>query len=82
MPFVKEDFAVKPKAWKEESGPCHYGWLLELKQKDLKVIEKTLDTKRGWNLLDASEGIASALSSVGMEVLEDAEEPQEAPKKP
>jgi hypothetical protein len=78
MPFVKEDFAVKPKAWKEESGPSHYGWLVEWKQKDLKAFEKAINESPSpyrYTLLDADQGVEKALASVGMEILEDAEEP-------
>lgn len=47
-----EPYAVSPAAWAAEAGLSHYGYVLEMKLKQFKEVEKVLERNPSFTLLD------------------------------
>jgi hypothetical protein len=69
-PFIKgKHLPVSPRAWLEEAGLSHYGFVLELKLKDYQAVVKwcnSLPQSSYVTLLDMNEDPETSLKSVGL----------------
>lgn len=69
---------ISPKAWAEEAGLSHYGFVMEMKLKDYeeklkKFMNSGTKVANASTLLDLEEDVETSLSSIGLRVHPDSE---------
>ena len=69
---------ISPVAWDEEAGLSHYGWLMELKLKELELVNARLHSNPDVTLLDLvvvkkERSVDDTLKTVGLRIHPSAE---------
>lgn len=76
-PFAGEPICVSPRAWADEAGLSHYGFVLNgLKLKDWQELQKWDETTPDVTVLEHEEGadVEATLATAGLRINKSAEE--------